>query len=175
MANTYVALAKNVLTSTTGTVTFSSIPQTYTDLLLVVSCRSTDTSNAYDPVMIQFNSLTSGNSYTEIIGYIAGNLSTRNQYGGTKNLLGFTSSATTTANTFGSLESYMPNYAGASNKIVSSNAVSENNATTSEAAYAAAIAGLLSNTDAISSITLNCYNGSFVSGSRFDLYGIKSS
>lgn len=171
---TYTALAKTVLTGTQSSVIFSSIPQNYTDLVLVVSARSTNTSNTYDALMIQTNALTSGNTYQEILGYTTAVLASRNQYGDPKVLAGWLSSATTTTNTFGSSETYIPNYTGSNNKVFSSTAVSENNATTSEAAYTAGIAGLLSNTSAITSLTLNFYIGSFVSGSSFYLYGISN-
>jgi hypothetical protein len=172
---TYVPIAKSVLTTTQSSVTFSGISGTYTDLILLISARSNHSAVAYDAILVQINSLTSGNTYTELVGYTTGVLTAANQYGSSKNLLGWTSTAGTTSNTFGSAEIYLPNYSGNYNKVLSSSAVSENNATTSEAAYTAAVAGLLSNTVAISSLTLNCFSGSFVSGSRFDLYGIKNS
>jgi hypothetical protein len=172
---TYTAISKQVLTSAQSSVTFSSIPQNYADLLLTISARSSSTSATYDGILVQINSLTSGNTYAEVFGYTTGVLSARNQYGATKNFIGWLSTSSTTTNTFGSSETYFPNYAGSTNKILSSTAISENNATTSEAAYAAAIAGLSSNTSAISSLTLNFSGGNFVSGSRFDLYGISSS
>lgn len=172
---TYVALAKTVLTGTQASITFSGISNAYTDLCLLISARTTDAVNTYDAVLININSASANNSYTEVAGYVTGVLSARNQYGSSKNLLGWTSTAATTSNTFGSIEAYLPNYAGSTNKVISSSAVSENNATTSEAAYAAGVAGLYSNTSAISSFVLTAFGGSFASGSRFDLYGIKNS
>jgi hypothetical protein len=172
---TYTAISKNVLTSNQSSITLSGIPSTYTDILILISARSTSTSATYDGLLVQINSLTSGNSYTEIFGYTTGVLSARGQFGSTKNFVGWFSTANTTSNTFGSSETYIPNYAGSTNKVISSTTVSENNATTSEAAYTAAVAGLLSNTAAIDSLTFNFSGGSIVSGSRFDLYGIKNS
>ena len=40
MTNTYIALATTTLSSATSTVTFSSIPATYRDLIVVVNARS---------------------------------------------------------------------------------------------------------------------------------------
>ena len=41
-ANTYTLISSNVLASSAATVTFSSIPATYTDLVLRVSARNND-------------------------------------------------------------------------------------------------------------------------------------
>ncbi len=172
---TYTAISKQVLTGTQSSVTFSSIPQSYTDLLLTVSARSNDTSQTYDALLIQINSLTSGNTYRELFGYTTGVLSGANQFGASKMFGGWYSTGSCTANTFGSGEIYFSNYAGATNKAISITAVSENNASTASAAYTAIAAGLLSNTAAITSLTLNLSNGGMVAGTRFDLYGISNS
>lgn len=63
--NTYVALETLTITSTTASVTFSSIPQNYTDLRLVVNGALT----SLEDIGIQFNSDTGSNySYTNIYG-----------------------------------------------------------------------------------------------------------
>ena len=172
---TYTAISKNVLTSNQSSIVLNSIPSTYTDLLLVVSARSTDSANLYSALLVQINALTTSNSNTMLYGYITGTLSARNTYGASKNLIGQFSTAMSTSNTFGSSETYIPNYAGSTNKVLSSTAVSESNSTTAEAAYVTNVAGLLSSTDVISSLTFNFYTGQIASGSRFDLYGIKNS
>ena len=41
--NTYVAIASTTVTSSTGTITFSSIPGTYTDLRLVIQAKCSGT------------------------------------------------------------------------------------------------------------------------------------
>jgi len=86
---TYVAISKNVLTSNQSSITLSGIPSTYTDLLLTVSARSSNTAALYTGLLIQINSLTSGNTYTELFGYTTGVLSTANQFGATKMFGGF--------------------------------------------------------------------------------------
>ena len=50
---TYTLIASNTLSTATYTVTFSSIPQTYTDLVLIVN--ATTTANSKNPVF-RFNS-----------------------------------------------------------------------------------------------------------------------
>jgi hypothetical protein len=79
-----------------------------------------------------------------------------------------------TASTFGNFQMYIPNYAGSSNKSVSIDAVTENNATAAEANL---VAGLWSSTAAITSITLYNYGSvtNFMQHSTATLYGIKNS
>jgi hypothetical protein len=59
---TYTLISSQVLGSDTGIVTFSSIPQTYTDLVFVVSARAS--SATYDISALRVNSVTSGYSKT---------------------------------------------------------------------------------------------------------------
>ena len=179
MANTYVAIAKNVLTSTTAFVTFSSIPQTYTDLLLVATGRNTD-GGVYTEFTVQFNGDT-GNNYSHL--YLLGNgasvataSSTSTSYYASPRTVNGGSS---TASTFCNIEMYMPNYKSTTTKPVCSNAVQESNDTTANYANINSVSGYYSGTSAISSIKIGAYYDfstvSFVSGSSFYLYGIKSS
>lgn len=162
MATTCKLIAKNVLGSDTATVTFSSIPGTYDDLVLLVSARTTGNQAG---VTLNFNGVTA-------------NLSSRWLYGSGSAAASSSSSSifafgipwsATTADTFGNLAAYIPNYAGSTNKSVSIDGTTENNATES---YIGAIAGLWADTSAITSATLTPQNGSFVTGSSFYLYGI---
>ena len=167
---TYVALAKTVLTGTQATITFSSIPSTYTDLLILVSCRSDRAASLVDTITWNFNSSTTNFSNTRLEGTGASAGSTFNT---TNSSLLRVPATSVTSNTFNNAEIYIPNYTGSTNKPISTSFAYENNATT---AYVGANAGLWSNTAAITSITLGLVDGpNFVSGSRFDLYGIKNS
>lgn len=65
MALTYEPIATTTLSSTTGTITFSSIPATYTDLRLVLI--ETATSGGGN-VTLRFNSSTTGYSSTAVEG-----------------------------------------------------------------------------------------------------------
>ena len=88
-------------------------------------------------------------------------------------LLGAITAASSTSNSFNSGEIYFPNYAGSTNKVLSSTQVQETNSATNNDIIG--LAGLVSTTSAINRIDLTTQTGNFVSGSRFDLYGIKSS
>ena len=72
MATTYQAIASQVLASTAASVTFSSIPGTYTDLKLVFSMRS-NASNFFDYPYLAFNGDSSTN-YSSL--YLRGDGST---------------------------------------------------------------------------------------------------
>jgi hypothetical protein len=77
----------------------------------------------------------------------------------------------TTSNTFSSTQVYIPNYAGSTNKSVSIDHVTENNAT--NAYFSGIVAGLWSNTAAITSVKiLDQDGGSLVAGSTASIYGI---
>jgi len=58
---TYTLIASNTLGSGTATVTFSSIPGTYTDLILVCGLPATGTANNSDGLRFQLNSDTGSN------------------------------------------------------------------------------------------------------------------
>lgn len=170
---TYVALAKNVLTTSQSSITFSAIANTYTDLVVLVSARQTGTGGAFvGTAKVEFNGTTTTYSYRELVstGTTASSVS-----GTTSAFVVRYSADGATANTFGNTELYIPNYAGSTNKPISSTNVAENNSSTDGQSRIAADAGLWSNTAAITSITFTPTSGSIDAGSRFDLYGIKNS
>lgn len=169
MADTFVKIATvTVGSGGAANMDFTSIPSTYTDLVLKVSTR-TNLSNSVDDLMIQFNSNTGSNyPYRQLYG--TGSATGSGTATITGAYIGTCTAATATASTFGNLESYIPNYAGSTNKSVSSDAVSENNAT---AGFQNFVAALWSNTAAITSIRILSLNsGSFVQYSTATLYGI---
>ena len=171
MANTYVAIATvTVGSGGAAQIEFTSIPQTYTDLVIKLSSRSTY--NDYsDNVMLKFNSNSS--NYSERTLYnVAGTAGSANQ--NTNGRLDFwhTSAATATASTFGSAEIYVPNYTSSNNKSVSMDTTTENNSTS---VVQVLEAGLWSNSAAITSVYLAPVSGNFVQYSTAILYGIKNS
>lgn len=172
MANTFVAIKKTVLTGTQATVTLDSIPSTYTDLYVIFSARH---NGAYSggSVRVAFNSITSNYSITRLFG--TGTSAGGDSYTGQSSGIyygGGANGSTDVADTFSNADVYIPNYTGSLNKTYAASGVIEN---TSSTAYIDANAFLMNNTDSISSITFSISGSSFVSGSRFDLYGIKNS
>jgi hypothetical protein len=61
MPKTYTPIATTTLGSDTTTVTFSSIPQTYTDLVLIANAQSTQTGSSINGLRGTFNSDTASN------------------------------------------------------------------------------------------------------------------
>lgn len=174
MANTYTLISSNVLSSSAASVTFSSIPSTYTDLVLRVSVRTDQASLTWSQLWLRFNGSSAANySYRNVQGNGSAAFS-GSDTNDTKIVLSLGANASTsTANTFSNNEIYIPNYAGTTNKPISAFTAHENNAT---AAYTTATAGLRSVTDAITSVVLLLDSTfQFVSGSSFYLYGIKNS
>lgn len=147
------------LSASAATVQFTSIPQTYTDLVLFVSARHDFTNVAGT---IAFNGVTTGFTYRGLTGdgVNAGSDTLARAY--------YASKSTWTANTFSSNIIYIPNYAGSTNKSFSMEQVAENNAADVDIAIRA---GLWANTAAITSLSLDT-SSNFVSGSLFSLYGI---
>jgi hypothetical protein len=150
---------------------FTSIPATYTDLCLKFSLRSTD--NTATDANLYFNNSTS--SYSERMIYTDNGTSAASAAtsSGLFNWPGTLNSPTTTASTFSNCEVYIPNYAGANNKSLSSDAIRENNATGN--IQMRLVAGLWSNTAAITSVKLVPDYGVFAQYSTATLYGIKNS
>ncbi len=154
-----------------ATVTFNSIPQTFTDLQLVTSSRmSGNTSGNYG---IRFNAdSTNSYSWTYLQGNgasaVSGRLSSASL---TELVAGQINGTETTANTFASSNIYIANYTGSNYKQVISDASREDNSST---AIDIMDASLWLKTAAITSLTIRPYagNGTFVQYSTFTLYGI---
>jgi hypothetical protein len=174
MATTCKLIAKSELGSATSTVTFSSIPGTYTDLFIVVAGRSSSgnatTANA-DFMKMALNS-TAMSSVRYLYG-LGGYSPTADAKGSATSPLavGHLADPNCTSNTFASIEIYIPNYAGTTAKSFSSTGVVEHNGAV---APMAAWAGLYSSvTSAVTSVEFTTNNAAnFVSGSSFFLYGI---
>jgi hypothetical protein len=141
----------------------TSIPQDGTDLLVLISGRSSRAAGA-DSLFISINGSTSNftGRYLEGSGTSVGS-STIARF------VGVLPDANNTANTFSNIAVYFSNYAGSTNKSFSSDSVMETNATES---YQDIIAGLWSQTTAISSLSFAGGIGNIVSGSTISLYKI---
>ena len=167
MPTTMKLIAQQTLSSNAATVTLGSggtIPQTYDDLLVLVSGRSTISALATD-LFMGIN----GSTANFTTRFVYGNGSSALSSAQSQRYVGTLVGSTATASTFASNEIYIPNYRGSTNKSISATAVSENNGTT---AYILAFATLWSNTAAITSLEFASNSGDLASGSSFFLYGI---
>lgn len=167
MATTCKLIAKTTLGSAASSIEFTNIPGTYTDLFILTSLRTASSSNG-DDTLVRFNSSTTNYSYRFLSG---SGITTSSSSGSVTGALGpYANANTSTSNTFGNGEIYIPNYAGSTNKSISVTSAMENNAT-SAVIYAAA--SLWSDTSAITTVTIVSNTSSnFAANSSAFLYGI---
>lgn len=170
MANTYTLIASSTVGSGgAANIEFTSIPGTYTDLLVKVSARG-DSSGT--DIKIQFNGSTSS-VYTYKRLYGTGSSVATSGTTTTNLINNMIAQSSYTANTFGNGEIYIFNYTSSDAKSVSIDGVTENNATGS---FVTLTAGLWNPATqaAITSIKLEIDGGpNFVQHSTAYLYGIK--
>jgi len=166
MANTY-KLIQTVTVSTGGaaSVEFNSIPQTYTDLLILYSGRSTRAASG-DDLYIRFNGLSTNLSSKVLYG--TGSAATSFSDASIA-YVGYFTGDTGTASVFSNGSIYIPNYTASVAKSISGDAVNENNAT---GATQLIHAGLWNSTAAINQINLYALNGNWKQYSSASLYGI---
>ena len=169
MANTYELISSvTVGSGGAASIEFTSIPQTYTDLVVLVSARNVASNY--------------GGFFTKLNGSSLGsNVTAKRLFGDGSNAYSNGSTETAwnesgwTSNTFSNSQFYIPNYTGSNNKSASIEGVNENNATT---AYAHLTAWLWSQTAAITQIEIGAFDGGlpdkFAQYSTAYLYGISN-
>lgn len=156
----------------TSSITFSSIPSTYTHLQIRGIARSTRASDR-DDVVMRFNS-DSGSSYAGHQIFSDGSTVSASTLGGTPPVTYlypfYAPAATATSSVFGVGVIDVLDYANTNkNKTLRVlNGIDVNGS--GEMLFRS---GLWLSTSAITSITLNCVNGNFAQYSSFALYGIK--
>jgi hypothetical protein len=167
MSANYVLLEKvTVGSSGASSVTFNNIPQTgYTDLVVKISMRLSDTSPNWYDCFLSFNSSSTSNQTAKVL---YGTGAAANSF--SESVINFrVNNSGGTSNTFSNTEIYIPNYTSSNYKSVSIDGVTEQNATN---AWAGLQAGLWSNTAAITSIVITPASSNIVQYSTFYLYGI---
>lgn len=165
---TYTPIASQTLSSNQATVTFSSIPSTYTDLVLIVTGYTNHTDNGARGY-IQFNTDTGSNTnYSDA--YWGSTNATRltsrdtNQAFIAYGVMGNTS--TYPAMAIVNIQQYK-NTSGFGTVLAWNGRYSDSN-------YGNRLTGgVWRNTAVIDTITLKC-DGSYVTGTSFELYGIAS-
>jgi hypothetical protein len=167
MANTF----NKISTVTVGaggaaSISFTSIPSTYTDLCIKISARTT---NVYfrDSVSIRPNGATTNKNLL----FLIGQGSTLSAGPASDIVVEIQGNDGVTANTFGNAEVYIADYASSHNKTFLIEAVTENSNASSNSLTLTA--GLWSSSAAITSLTF--ISASFMEYSTATLYGIKNS
>ena len=162
---TYVKIASQTSSSAFGAVTFSNLPQNYTDLYLVLSVRANATPSSFG-TGIRFNSDTGSNySRTVIYGYgSVGRTSDSNQ------TRIFVSSGTTTTSQFNVIRLNIMNY---SNGSMYKTVIGRND---DKADVSSITSALWRNTSPITSITVTPFDDNatgFAAGTTLTIYGIE--
>lgn len=167
MPKTYEPIATTTLTTATGTVDLTSIPGTFTDLIIVV--QGTTTVDNYD-VQMYFNNDTTSGLYSKT--QIEGNgTSIYNGRTSNANFIGLNSNIGNDDTIPSIIVLQFNNYANTTTfKTVLSR---ETMWATADKGTALRV-GLWRNTNAITSVSLKANGSTWKSGSSFTLYGIKA-
>jgi hypothetical protein len=165
---------KLIETQTLGTaaasVTFSSIPQTFTDLRILVSARSN--AAGYDNVFLRINGDSTSQYASRNLRAGSGSTNpfTENITSGSQALdYANISTAQDTANTFGSVDIYIPNYTSTVAKSLFAESAAETNGTVTY--VLTLVASRYAGTSPATSLVVQCFS-QFIAGSTFSLYGI---
>lgn len=167
MAATYTLIETVTVTSgTPSTIVFSSIPQTYDDLLIKMSMRTNEAGVYYSDTDITLN----GESSRRWNGFYQVNNTTGTSASNGFNIVGSSTAGNTTTNVFGNVEIYIPDYKSSNEKAITSTSAQENDSTGN--AGVACMSNRVVNGTAITSIELDPFNGTLVTYSSASLYGI---
>ena len=167
MAKTYTLISSvTVGSGGAASMSFTSIPSTYTDLVVLWSARSNDPQPGVNS-LISFNSSTSNFSGRYLEGAGIGSGGT----GSFARFVGVDDSLNSTSNTFSNNMVYIPNYAGSNYKPFSADSGQENNQSQAQLTFNC---GLWSQGTAITSVTITPANGSYIQHSTAYLYGISN-
>jgi hypothetical protein len=178
MPPTYKLINSSVLTSSASSVDFTSIPATYTDLVLRLNAKQATTSQdaGYAPLKLIAGS-SSAYSTTSI--YTAGPSNSvtiaSNQYSGNDSIP-VTLAASQSGISWGYAEIYIPNYLVSQNhpSITFAGWEADQTNWNGNSPMVQFSANLFSNTSALSVVRIASSAGNFVSGSTFYLYGISN-
>lgn len=170
MANTYSLLSTVRLSGgAASSISFTSIPQGYTDLVLNMSLRATgtDSTDAWDMPM------SVNGSSTIITASLRGDGSGTNYNAVTDRLLRQIVPSNWTTGTFSNGQIYFPGYTSSNYKVFDVKTIVEQDAAASAQIL---IAGAIATTSPITSLTFTVTGGSnFAQHSSMSLYGIKNS
>ena len=169
--STYVPIQAITLSAATATVTFTGIPQTYTDLVLVANGRSTGTSGTSEAMNLRINSDSSSlYSVTRLSGTGSSAFSNRGS-NATATEVSRLSPSTGSYNAFDATIIQFLNYAST---LVNKTILCRGNSMNEDVPVTATVS-LYRSTNAVTSVTLfPAVAANFASGSTFTLYGIGS-
>lgn len=165
----YTLISTQTLNSNVTTVTFSSIPQTYTDLVLVTSARSTLAASVGSSTYMSLNGSSANFAHRRFYGN--GSAAYANVDGVSSAYSNDINGQGTNTYNFSNSKLTFYNYTSANYKPYTIDTAVENSNST--AAYTMLTSGIWSNTAAITSISFASEgSSSFQIGSTFSLYGV---
>jgi len=169
MANTYQLIEAKTLSTGTNSISFTSIPQTYTDLNLLISVRASTSAELYlsinNNVGSGYRTLSMNGSAPSSFGFAL--------YQTAKAYLGEAEYSTMTADTFASASVYLPKYTGSTKKTLQTE--SGQTSQTGASLYWYINGSIYNSTSAIDNLQVYISAGNMIAGSTFYLYGIKNS
>lgn len=150
-----------------SSISFSSIPQTYDDLLLITSLRDNVASGGWENAFIYPNNSSSNMASRFLYGF---STTTGSGINNPAVIYHQTARGNNTANTFSNSSVFFSGYTSSSNKAISSDTSVERN---DASAINAITTALWSSSAPITSLSIVAASGSFVQYSSAALYGIK--
>jgi len=163
MASTYTPIATTTVGTATPNITFSSIPSTYTDLILIGNIAQTS-GTAYQGYVYTNLGGTHSNTYLKGNGSAAAS----GRYTGGVGSYFAIDGVTNSSSTFGTLICHIMNYANTTTYKTNLIRYSE------AGKDVEASAGLYGSTSAITSVSVGMQVSNIAVGSTFTLYGVKS-
>lgn len=174
MSITYEPIASTTLSTNTASITFSSIPSTYTDLIIAGQIRSARTGEITDQYTFVFNSDT-GSNYSSTTLYDNDEASPKVTRSGNASNIGLTRcpGPNGTANAFGTVLANIQNYSNSTTfKSILTRWGSQGDATFY---FLGETVTLWRNTNAITSIEVKSVSSvNLATGTSLTLYGIKA-
>jgi hypothetical protein len=174
MANTMTLISSITLNSAQSSLSFTSIPQTYTDLCLMVSLRTAQSGGQSD-ARITLNGTNTGINSRGIDNRTS--IGTSFNYSNAWYGVSAANASGSTSNTFTNWQVYIPNYTSTTQyKSGSFDYIRESNDAASNLVYTGFSAGIYTANTAITSIGVeNDGNWNYLQYTTAYLYGIKNS
>ena len=159
---------RQVLGSSASTVTFNNIPQTFTDLKILINGKGTSAN--VSTVYMQINGVNSG--YLGTVGYGETSGSGSFSIATTGVHCGYITGSVIDANATGITDIYIPNYRSNSFKQITSMGFSEGNASTYQASVQSQHANISRSHAPVVSLTFFTDSTAYAANTSFTLYGI---
>ena len=168
MPSTYTPIATATLGSATQYVNFTSIPQTYTDLILVQSCNDSGTGTVNTNAQVGNGSYDTASNYSWT--WLGGSGTTAASGRNSNNTQMYTGAVSTTS--FSVMTLHFMNYANTTTfkTMLARGSAADFSSGQSVSAWA----NLWRSTSAINQIRVNPGSQTWAIGSTFTLYGVKS-